>query len=210
MKGAAMFTCPWCGTTYPIFQSSCSRCGGPLHAPAADVHAEAAAAPATPPPPPRPISDQYAWKLMSSDGWAIAALVFLILGAVFAPLGLILSIAIVTLFIGIPFLGMGILFLAAGFALGSRRLQEARNAVEVLRNGTPSTGEITLVEQNPNVRINNRNPWTVRYRYTLGGREYTGQVSTLNLPGPSLQPGHPVCVLYLPQFPERGVLYPHP
>jgi hypothetical protein len=71
-------------------------------------------------------------------------------------------------------------------------------------------GQISQVEQNFQVRVNMRNPWVIWYQFHLGGQSYEGHVSTFNTPGPSLQPGQPAYVLYLPQSPERNVLYPHP
>jgi len=179
-----MVTCPWCGTAYQVFQPDCSKCGGPIHPP--EVVAAAGSAPLAPPAAPRPISDSYAFKLMSTDGCSIAGLVLLMMGIIFAPLGLILTLGVITAFVGLPFLGLGLVFLAA------------------------SLGSITGLQQNYSVQVNGRNPWTIQYQYLANGRPFTGQVTTLSQPGSQLQPGCQVYVLYMPQDPSISSLYPHP
>ena len=210
-----MITCPWCGTNYLEFQSNCQNCGGPMPFPARKPepglegeHPEEGML--MPPPPPRPISDRYAWKLMASDGWAIAALVFGLLGAIFTPLGVALTLGIVTAFVGIPFGIIGLLFLGGAAAIGVWRYQEAQKIVGVLRAGEAVEGRIVQVDENLNVAVNGRHPWVIRYQFHVGGQEYDGQVGTFNTPGAALQPGKRACVLYLPQEPGRNSLYPHP
>jgi len=163
-----------------------------------------------PPAPPRPISNRYAWRLLGSDGWAIAALVFVLLGAIFTLVGVALTLGVVTAFVGIPLAVLGLLFLGGGATLAFWRYQEAQKVVGVLRVGEVVEGQITQVEENLHVLVNGRNPWVIRYEYRLGGQTYKGQVNTLNPPGAALQPGQRAYILYLPQQPERNVLYPHP
>jgi hypothetical protein len=208
-----MVTCPWCGTSYTAFQSSCDKCGGPLPPPAQTSAPTADARDmrlSKPPSAPRPISDRYAWRLMFTDGWGVVALVFTILGAVFTLVGGGLTLGIITAFVGLPFLVMGLVFLVSGLAIAQWRYRLARQTVEVLKIGDAVEGQIVSVEQNFNVRINQRHPWTIRYQFQALGQPYTGQVSTLNVPGPTLQPGQRAWVLYLPNTPERNALYPHP
>jgi len=163
-----------------------------------------------PPPAPRPFSDSYAWRLLFSDGWAIASLVFVLLGGIFTITGLPLIIGIITAFVGIPFTLMGLGFLAAGGFIFYKRFEKARTTVNVLREGQAVRGEILSVEMNYNVRVNGRHPWTIRYSFRALGKDYEGQVSTLNHPNPQLRPGNPAYVLYLPNQPENNALYPHP
>jgi hypothetical protein len=202
-----MITCPWCGTNYVTFQSNCTNCGGPISLPAGETKA---ARISPPPPSPRPISRRYAWRLLSSDGWAIVAMVFLLLGVIFSLLGVGLTLGVVTAFVGIPFAGIGSLLLGAGLVVGGWRYQEAQQVVEVLRVGQAVEGQIVQVEENPSVQVNGRNPWMISYRFHYNGQDYAGKVTTLNTPGAALQPGQPAYVLYLPQTPARNVLYPHP
>lgn len=210
-----MVTCPWCGTNYEKFQPNCQNCGGPLPAPSERTASSREDSPLeasllAPPPPPRPISDRYVWRLLASDGRAIAALVFGSLGATFTLVGVALTLGIITAFVGIPFAVLGLVFLAVGAVLAVSRYKEAQKSVEVLRTGQAVEGQISQVEQNFQVRVNMRNPWVIWYQFHLGGQSYQGHVSTFNTPGPALQPGQPAYVLYLPQVPERNVLYPHP
>jgi hypothetical protein len=205
-----MVTCPWCGTSYEEFQSSCGRCGGPMAIPGGQTAAGAEESPQVPPPPPRPIADRYVWKLLASDGWGIAALVFGILGAVFTLVGAALTLGIVTAFVGIPFLALGLLFLGGGAAVAVWRYQTARKIVGVLQTGEAVEGQITQVEQNLSVQVNGRSPWIIQYQFQSAGQTYTGRVSTLNTPGEALQPERRAYILYLPQEPQRNVLYPHP
>jgi len=206
-----MVTCPWCGTNYQTFQSNCDRCGGPLSIPT-----EASAAPSsagslpTPPPAPRPVADSYAWKLVWSDGWGVLGFIFSLLGAIFTVVGLVLTLVIITAFVGIPFVGLGLIFLIPGGILLSARYQRALRTVGVLRVGDAATGQITHVEQNLAVRVNNQHPWKIAYQFKVHDLPYDGQVTTLNTPGPALQPGQAARVLYLPQAPQYNSLYPHP
>ena len=204
-----MVTCPWCGTSYPAFVSNCRNCGGPLPVPVDEAETTLDNLP-VPPPPPRSISRSYTWRLLAADGWAISALVFGILGAIFTPLGAALTLGIVTAFVGIPFVGLGLLFLAGAAGVGYWRYQEADQQAGILRLGEATEGQITQVEENLHVEINGHHPWTIRYQYRLDGLTYAGQVSTLSAPGPQLAPGQRARVLYLPQSPQRSVLYPHP
>lgn len=203
-----MITCPWCGTSYSAFQSNCQRCGGPL--PAAAISAEPAAEPPAPPAAPRLIASQYVWRLLETDGWAIAALVFLILGGTFTLVGGLLTLLLVTAFVGAPLLVFGLIFLTAGLVLGRRRYQAAQQVVDVLRHGAAVTGHILEVAENYQVRVNRQHPWIIRYQFPAGSQIQQGQVSTLTRPGPALQPGRPACILYLPQAPAANTLYPHP
>ncbi len=210
-----MITCPWCGTSYAVFQSNCDRCGGPLPPPAADGSYRPAAnlgedGLPVPPPPPRPVAENYAWRLVMSEGWGVVGLIFFVLGGVFAAIGAVLTVVIITAFVGLPFLLLGLVFLAVGGVLAYSRYQSARQTVAVLRMGQPASGQIARVEENLNVRVNNQHPWTIAYSFRVQERDYLGSVNTLNPPGPDLQPGRPACVLYLPTAPEYNSLYPHP
>jgi len=205
-----MITCPWCGTNYAVFQSNCKNCGGPLTG-----QTPAAASPEVPevivpPPAPRPVSKNYVWKLMLTDGWAIAAGVFVLMGFIFAGVGAILTIAIVTAFVGIPFLLIGLAELGGAAAVFYWRYQVFSKRVQVLQIGEAVLGQVAGAEQNLSVRINGRSPWIITYRFVSPQGEVEGRVSTLNDLGPQLQPGRPVYVLYLPGAPENNTIYPHP
>lgn len=210
-----MITCPYCGTNYAQFRSNCKNCGGPLPMP--EEQAAVYAIMEAPdervpdaPPAPRKISNGYVWKLLFSDGWGVSAFVFLLMGIIFLPLGGALTLGIVTAFVGIPFSLLGLLFFGGGLGVGVWRYQQKAKTVEVLRNGLPATGEILRVDQNYSVRVNGRHPWTIKYFFGLNGKEYEGQVTTLNRPGLGMQPGRKARVLYLEGAPVHNVLYPHP
>jgi hypothetical protein len=165
----------------------------------------------TPPPPaPRPIADSYAWKLVFADGWFIVGMVFGILGIVFGCVGLGLTVSLVAAMVGVPFLLLGIPFLGAGVAALVWRYQKASKIVQVLQIGDAARGEILSTEINYSVRVNGRHSWNITYRFQAFGRAYEGRVTTLNTPGPQLQPGRAVYVLYLPDAPENNAIYPHP
>ncbi len=202
-----VITCPYCGTKYTTFQSNCKNCGGRLPLP---EEASAFDESAPPPAPPRDISGNYVWRLLTTDGWAIVAIVFALLGIVFAPLGVILTIAVITIFVGIPFVMLGTVFLTSGVAVLVWRYQLAHMTVNVLRNGHATRGKIVDVEQIYNVSINGRNPWFIKYQFTLDGDTYTGQISTLDEPHEQLAKGYSAWVLYLPTAPQNHTLYPHP
>lgn len=219
-----MITCPYCGTNYPVFQSNCKNCGGPLPAVAVEPGAREptaslppimapplmAAPIMAPPPAPRPISDRYAWRLVLTNGIAVAGLVFAILGAVFSLTGLGLTMGVITAFVGIPFLLMGLLFLALGGGILIWRYQLAMRVVNVLRWGEAVRGQVLDVREDTLVMVNNRHPWVIDYAFEAGGQQIKGSVATLNRPVAALQPGQPAYVLYMPDAPQYNALYPHP
>lgn len=203
-----MITCPWCGTNYLAFQPNCKNCGGTLPMPSPTASPADELAP--PPPAPRPVADSYAWKLLFADGWFIAGMVFSILGVVFGCVGLVLTVSLFAAMVGIPFVLMGVPFLGVAVAVLVWRYQIASKTVRVLQVGDAARGEILSTEINYNVRVNGRSPWNISYRFRVFGRDYEGRVTTLNTPGPQLQPGRAIYALYLPDAPENNVIYPHP
>jgi hypothetical protein len=206
-----MIVCPWCGTGYLTFQSNCKNCGGPLPAVEAPIGlSDSTDILSTPPSAPRPISNRYAWRLLSTDGWSIVALVFGLLGIIFSLVGAGLTIGIITAFVGIPFLLLGVAFLGIGGVVFIWRYQEARQVVKVLREGEATRGQIVDVQENYSVNINGRHPWVIRYRFQANGQNHEGKVTTLNQLGPQLQTGKSVYVLYLPSAPKWNSIYPHP
>ncbi len=207
-----MITCPWCGTNYLSFQPNCQNCGGPLPAPDNPILSTAAnqEQPPVPPAAPRPISQKYVFRLLTSDGWSIAALVLTLLGLIFFVVGAGLSLGIVTAFVGIPFLLLGILLLGLGSGALIWRYQAANKIVSVLKQGEATRGEVTDLHENYSVTVNGRHPWVIQYRFQANGESHDGKVTTLNQPGPQLQAGKAVCVLYLPGSPQWNSIYPHP
>jgi membrane protein implicated in regulation of membrane protease activity len=205
-----MITCPWCGTNYVSFQSNCDNCGGSLPLPAEMVATAPAESLAPPPPPPRNVPRQALWRILFTDGWSVAGAVFSLLGFIFGVLGTALTVTLVAAFVGLPFAGLGVLFLGAGIPMLVWRYQMAYRTVEVLEQGEATVGEIVDVYQNYQVRVNGRYPWTVQYRYEVGGREYSGRVTTLSRPDLSQQPGRPVYVLHMQDDPGQSTLYPSP
>ncbi|MCS6910830.1 MAG: DUF3592 domain-containing protein [Anaerolineales bacterium] len=206
--------CPWCGTNYTAFRPNCKNCGGPMRLPQPLAVSEAEPALVMPPPAPRPIADGYVWKLMSAVGLSITGFVFAVISGTFAVLGSILTLmsdtVIVVAVVGIPFVLLGFVAGAGSLVLLHNRYNEMQKLVNVLRHGQPTRGRIVSTEANISVTINGRNPWNIAYQFQVNGREYTGKVSTLNVPGPELQPGRPAIILYLPESPEVNALYPHP
>lgn len=206
--------CPWCGTNYADFRPNCKNCGGPIRLPEppreASAPLEAAEPLLAPPPAPRPIADSYVWKLVGGDGSSILGFILTLIGGIFFIVGGGLTLGIVTAFIGIPFTLLGLVLGAGGAALLRTRYGVMQKLVNVLRHGQPTRGEIVSAEANYNVEVNGRNPWSIGYQFEVNGRDYSGKVSTLNEPGPQLQPGRAAYVLYLPESPELNALYPHP
>ena len=163
-----------------------------------------------PPPAPRSISKNYVWRLLSTDGWSIAAFVFGLLGSIFTLVGAGLTIGVITAFVGIPFLLLGLAFLGIGGGVLNWRYKETQKVVNVLRVGEATRGQIIEIQENYSVRINGRYPWVIRYQFQAGGQAYQGSVTTLNQPGQQLQAGKAVSILYLPMAPKWSSIYPHP
>jgi len=205
-----MLTCPWCGTNYTSFQPNCDNCGGSLPLPPEMAPSPPAKSLVSPPPPPRHVPRQALWHIMFSDGWAISASIFSLLGLVFVVVGVPLTVSLVAALVGLPFLGLGLVFLAGGIAILVWRYQTAQETVEVLREGEAVVGEIVSVIQNYQVRVNGRYPWTVKYDYEVDGRLYGGKVTTLSRPDLSQEPGTPAYVLFMPDDPGQSTIYPSP
>lgn len=206
-----MYICPWCGTNYTTFQSNCSNCGGPLQADEGKHgSASTSEAVAIPPPAPRPISRNYAWRLLTSDGWAITAFILGLLGAIFSLVGAGLTIGVITAFVGIPFLLLGLVLLGFGIGVMVWRHRQTSQVVEVLRSGQATSGKITEVQQNYAVQVNGRSPWIIQYAFQANGQDFAGKVTTLNQVGERYQVGEHVCILYLPAGPQWNSIYPHP
>jgi hypothetical protein len=205
-----MITCPWCGTNYTSFQPNCDNCGGSLPLPPETAPKSSAGRLVAPAPPPRDVPRQALWHIMSSDGWAVSASIFALLGLIFAVVGVPLTISLVAAFVGLPFLGLGLVFLGGGIAILVWRYRMAQDTVEVLRQGEAVLGEVVSVIQHYNVRVNGRSPWTVKYDYEVDGRLYGGKVTTLSMPDLSQEPGSPVYVLFMPDEPGQSIIYPSP
>ncbi len=205
-----MITCPWCGTNYVAFQPNCGNCGGALPLPPEMAAPEAPGQIAAPPPPPREMPRYHAWRLLATDGGAIAGGILLLLGGIFAVLGLALTIAAVTAFVGIPFGVLGVILLLVGGALVWTRYRAAAQVVDILRTGDAALGVVTHATESYHVQINGRFPWTIGYRFQAQGRAYEGQVTTLSRPEVDRQPGKPVYVLYRRDNPTQNTIYPNP
>jgi hypothetical protein len=205
----AMITCSYCGTSYPTFQSNCTNCGGLLSPPADNAASFSLDATlAEPPPTPRNEPHHFIWRIMLTEGWSIVAMVFLILGVTFTLVGAGLTLAIVTAFVGLPFLGFGILFLIASLPILLWRYHKAKQKLHVFQMGQHILGEITDVHQNFTVRVMGRHPWVIHYRFQTSGRDYEGQVTTLNREVAKYHPKQPVYVLYLSDNPQQNTTYP--
>jgi hypothetical protein len=208
-----MISCPYCGTQYQTFQPNCKNCGAPIPASSPDLFQtvlDAFVSSIEPPAPPREIVKSYIWKLFMTDGSGVTVMILMIIGFVFLMVGLGLIFGVMTIFVGIPFSLLGAAMFISGLKLGIRQYREKEMIVDVLKTGESVIGEITNLEENINVSINDRHPWLIEYDYVVGNRLYSGKVTTLNPPVMVLQPGKKMYVLYLPADPKKSSLYPHP
>lgn len=202
-----LIICPWCGTNYLVFQPNCKNCGGRLPAVAASGSSDDIP---PPPPAPRPVSERYVWRLLSANGTAIGGGILGLLGFIFALVGAPLAFAGVTAFVGIPFFLIGTVLLAIGGRMFVGKFKDAQKQVDALRTGEATRGRITEVREDLTVRVNGRNPWSIRYQFEVNGHAYEGTVSTLNSVGQQLWEGKTAWVLYLPTAPQWNSIYPHP
>jgi hypothetical protein len=200
-----MIACPWCGTNYTTFRSNCRNCGGPLPPPAEETAAPPPFSDVLEPPPaPRDFKNSFAWRKLLSDGWAIAAGVFALIGSIFTLIGIPLILVVV----GIVFVPLGLLFLSAGIPILIWRYQKAQQMLNVLRMGEPVLGAIVDITENIAVEVNGRHPWTITYGFEVNGQKYEGRTTTLRPVGFTHQVGQPVYVLYLPDDPTQNTIYP--
>jgi hypothetical protein len=189
-----MITCPFCGTTYTQYQSTCKQCGAPLprppdppavpafpgieilSGPELQALSELAqpARPEPPPSPPRPISSSYILRIMAAEAWGIIGLVFALIGTIFACVAL----SVFTTQSGVPLIfgGIGLVMGGGGWALLVWQAQRARKVVETLRTGDTAEGQITEVTQDYSTTINGAHPWIIRYRFNANGAAQNGEV----------------------------------
>jgi len=146
-------TCPYCGTKHLEFQSNCKNCGAPLPGPGELAVDAARRKLAMPPAPPREIASSFAWRWLLTDGWSIAAFVFVIVGGSFSLTGVGLIAGIITAIVGIPLLLIGLVFLGGGVGVFYWRYTEAQKALNVLRHGLATRGEITAETATITVRF---------------------------------------------------------
>jgi len=221
-----MITCPWCGTSYTTFRSSCSRCGGLLPAPGPAPVPAGADEVEMPPPPPREISDKYRRKLLL--GPAIGRCVLALIGGIIAA-----CLCSVTIFVGIPaqlgreiansrgtlllpisgvifLLGWGLIFLVRKIRAAYSGYRKAEKLVDVLRHGEAVVGQIVGMQPDYTSLSNGLPRLTISYQFRWNGRDYQNKIAAHAPPGPSFEPGRRVCVLCLPDAPEYNTLYPHP
>jgi hypothetical protein len=90
------------------------------------------------------------------------------------------------------------------------RYQIAQKIVNVLRVGEAVRGQITEVQQDYSVTVNDRNPWEIRYQFQANGQNVDGKVTTFNPLAQRFQAGKAVYILYLPTDPKWSSIYPHP
>ncbi len=206
-----MITCPWCGTKYRTFQSNCSNCGGPIERSDEENHPSVSSENLRMPPAlPRSISRNYVWRLVFTDGWGVAAMIFSFIGATFGLVGLGLTSNVLNAVVGLPFLLIGIAFFGSGVGVLIWRYQVSQMVVSVLREGEAAIGEITDVDENYSVTINGQHPWIIKYQFQVNGLQYEGKTTTLSKPAKQLQAGKAAYVLYLPNITKWSSIYPHP
>jgi hypothetical protein len=225
-----MITCPWCGTSYQTFQTSCGKCGGPLPA-EQKQDGRSPRSLAAPPPAPRAFHEEYARRLVQEDeeagnGTMVAFTGgFLLTCMVLLPVVLsgVIGIRLTDVFdsYGLPVVAFvlfdlllfafALYLLVGGISIVRERDKELQKMVDVMRIGQATVGEIVEVRENRKQTQNDRHPWEIYYRYKVnGGQRMHGKIVTQNIPGARYQPGCEVNVLYLPDEPNRSVLYPHP
>ena len=205
-----MITCPWCGTGYTTFQPNCKNCGGSMPLPVEKDSDSSGKALAVPPPAPRAVPRNYIWRVLLSDGWAITAGIFALVGAIFGLVGFGLTADMVTAFVGLPFAALGLLCFGGGAAVLIWRYQKAQKIKKVLKDGEAVLGEIETVQQVMQVRVNGRHPWTISYCFEVSGHLYQGKLTTLSQPGLDQQSETDIYVLYMRENPEQNTIYPHP
>ena len=205
-----MITCPWCGTHYKAFQSTCRQCGGTLPLPRDETAGTAGSGLQVPPPPPRQVPRNYIQRILLTDPVATVAGILTLIGTIFLAVGLGLIVPAATAVIGLVFTLLALCFLAVSVPLLAWRHGRAKELADILREGTPALGKIVSVYQNYHVRVNGRFPWSIVYRFGAAGQEFEGRVSTLSMPDLSQQAGKPAYVLYARENPAKNTIYPHP
>jgi hypothetical protein len=95
--------------------------------------------------------------------------------------------------------------IALGLLLIGRKLRS--EAVEVYRSGVEVDAEIVAVAIDHRVRVNQKSPWRVTYRFDVNGEAYEGAYACWTDAKPEIEPGARVLVLHDAKRPSRSVLW---
>jgi hypothetical protein len=212
-----MITCSQCGTSYATFQPNCDKCGGPLQAQALVPPAPEGLTPPAPeaelplpPPAPRPVAGGYILRLLFTDAGWISGCILIFIGLIFSVIGAAITLDASVIFFGLLFLLPGLAMLGFGGTMLWKCYRRAHEAIGVLRDGEPTSGQITELRMNYALSVNGLHPWIIGYAYNVNGQNYTGKVSTMIPPGQRLQQGRTVMILYQADNPQASSIYPHP
>ena len=90
------------------------------------------------------------------------------------------------------------------------RYNRLKQELELIQHGEVADADLLRIEENLHVRVNNRHPWTLSYRFWVLGREYSGKSATLTPPGPQFRAGSRAYVLYQRDDPSLNLLLSGP
>ncbi len=189
-----MFTCGWCGTSYPTWQSHCDSCGGPLPPPPGrDIGPE-------PPNPPRKLPIGFERRIRWTEN------VLVIIGAIFSVVGVIP----VLLFTQVHHAGILVfaIFLVMGIAMFVSGWKKAAHTLRAFKHGRAVKGEITEVYLDTTETINNRHPWRISYKFDADGQMMDDYAKTWDASAALRSAGQPLWVLYVVNDPSQNTIYP--
>lgn len=73
------------------------------------------------------------------------------------------------------FIGIGLVFAGPGWYLAIRSFRQVRRRLRVLRQGVAVLGQVTSLQEQTNVTINNRHPWCLAYQFQdIEGQTHEG------------------------------------
>jgi len=179
--------CGWCRSShpYPLTNSNCSNCGGPL--PNTNLKL------GKPPPAiPRKIPKQFLKNVKWTNSYYKVSLLFMVMGIPF-----------------IPFMGLGLIPCIIGFFLYKETCKKIEGRLHALKKGCHTEGRITAIYLDKNVQILGKSPGKVEYvfRSNDGIRHFDFKVSS-NTDILAYDIGESIWVVYIKENPKLNDIWP--
>lgn len=163
--------------------------------------------PVTPRPPDSPREGVSRRKLRRPDDTFM-----LLFGGIFGAVGLVFTVIGAGVLISGDLGGLlfmwPILFAIGGGYLVRRTLRRVNQRHRVAAHGTPAIAEITELGWQRNLSINGRNPYRMRWRFTVDERVYLGEATTMRPSVAVHDVGDRIWIVHDPDDPNSNVEWP--
>ncbi len=87
-------------------------------------------------------------------------------------------------------------------------MRRAKQKLTALERGIGAEAEVTSVQLNTSVKINNRSPWVVSYAFRAGSADVQGSAETYKAVESDHRRGDKIWVVYLPEDADVSTVWP--